>query len=76
MSAARQVLAFVAGLAVPPLLTALIFQPYFIQSRFDEIDSIKYDMDYVGWHIRLLEEKKGITGDALYVPTSYYQGRY
>lgn len=72
----RQTTGFLAGLALPPVLTKLVLHPLLIESKFDEVDSIKHDLDYIGWHVRMREEEKGVQFDSLYVPVSYYQGRY
>lgn len=72
----RLVSGFVIGLATPPLVTKLFLQPFLIDSKFDEVDSIKHDLDHLGWNIRLKQQEIGVAPDALYVPTSYYQGRY
>lgn len=72
----RLVSGFVIGLATPPILTKLVLQPLLIDSKFDEVDSIKHDLDYLGWNIRMRQQEHGVAPDALYVPTSYYQGRY
>lgn len=70
------VLGAIAGLSIPPLATKLVLQPYFIDSKYDEIDDIKHDLDHIGWHVRNLEEIKGVQKDDIYVPVSYFQGRY
>lgn len=67
---------FIGGLCVPPVATKLVLQPYFIDSKYNEIDDIKHDLDHIGWHVRNLEEIKGIKSDDVYVPVSYFQGRY
>lgn len=64
---------FFVGLTVPPILTLSVLKPYLIPSHIGEIDLIKQEMEFVGWHIRNLEEKVGIAGDALYTPTGYHQ---
>lgn len=73
MPVSRLAIGFVTGLAVPPIITAFVLRPLLIQTHFAEINSIQNEMDFVGWHIRHMEEAKGITGDALYTPTSLYQ---
>lgn len=66
----------IAGLSVPPILTKTIFLPYFIESRFYEIDDIKHDLDTIGWKVRNLEEIEGWKEDDIYTPVSYFQPRY
>lgn len=70
------VVGLLAGLVVPPVLTKLILEPSFIHSKFDEIDNIKSDLDHIGWHVRNLEESKGLKGEEVYIPTTYFQARY
>ncbi|ODV67966.1 hypothetical protein HYPBUDRAFT_152670 [Hyphopichia burtonii NRRL Y-1933] len=70
------VLGLLAGLSVPPIITKVVLVPSLIQSKYDEIDSIKHDLDYIGWHVRNMEEVKGYKEDDIYVPVSYFQGRY
>lgn len=67
---------FLAGLALPPLITKLWVQPALIQAKFDEIDKIKNDIDHAGWHVRNMEEQYGVKEDEIYVPISYFQGHY
>lgn len=70
------VVGLLAGLAVPPVVTKLVLEPSIIQSKYDEIDNIKHDLDYIGWHVRNLEESRGWKAEDVYVPTSYFQGRW
>lgn len=65
-----------AGLTVPPIATKFILQPYFVDSKYDEIDAIKHDLDHMGWLVRNLEEIKGLPTEEVYVPVSYFQARY
>lgn len=58
------------GLALPPLITKFILEPKFVQSKFDEVNNIKYNIEYLGWHVRELEEAKGFRDDSTYVPVS------
>lgn len=71
-----KVFGLLSGLVLPPLVTKLVLEPMFIQKKYDEIDDIKYNIDYMGWHVRNLEEKRGVNEDKFYVPDSYFQGRY
>ncbi|CAK7901009.1 hypothetical protein CAAN1_06S01948 [[Candida] anglica] len=64
------------GLMVPPVLTKLVLEPVLIQKKYDEIDKIKHDLDFVGWHVRNLEESYGFKEADVYIPVSYFQGRY
>ncbi|KAK7686954.1 hypothetical protein QCA50_010035 [Cerrena zonata] len=57
-----------AGLSIPPIITKVVLVPSLIQSKYDEIDSIKHDLDYIGWHVRNMEEVKGYKEDDIYVP--------
>ncbi|CAH6721912.1 hypothetical protein CLIB1444_07S05248 [[Candida] jaroonii] len=70
------ILGLLSGLAVPPLATKFFLQPYIIDSKYNEIDALKYDLDTIGWHVRNLEEFKGVKEEDIYVPVSYFQGRY
>ncbi|EGV63821.1 hypothetical protein CANTEDRAFT_113855 [Yamadazyma tenuis ATCC 10573] len=72
----RVTFGLIAGLSIPPLVTKFVLEPYFIHTKFNEIDDIKHDIDHIGWHVRNLEELKGLKGDDVYVPVSYFQGRY
>lgn len=74
--ASRQVLGFLAGLALAPLVTKFVLEPLYIQSLYDEVDSIHHDLDYLGWKVRLREQEKGLKAEELYVPTLYYQARF
>lgn len=73
MSVSGVTRAFFIGLTVPPIVTLSVLKPYFIPSHIGEIDLIKQEMEFVGWNVRMLEEKLGIAGDALYTPTGYHQ---
>lgn len=64
------------GLALPPLVSKLFLQPLLVQAKYDEIDSIKLDLDHLGWQLRILEETSGLKEEDVYIPTSYFQGRY
>ena len=66
---------FVGGSILPPVLTKLVLQPMYLPKPiFDEINALRTEMDQVGWIIRHEEESRGLSGDALYAPTSLYQG--
>lgn len=67
---------FISGLIVPPVVTKMVLEPIFIQRKYEEIDNIKLDVDYIGWHVRNLEEERGMKEEEVYVPVSYFQGRY
>lgn len=49
-----------SGLVLPPLVTKFILEPKFVQRKYDEIRNIKYNIEYLGWHVRVLEEASGI----------------
>lgn len=63
-----------AGLALPPLITKLLLQPAIIQSKYDEIDSLKHEVDFAGWKVRTMEEGYGLQEAEVYVPSSYHEG--
>lgn len=69
-------LGLIGGLALPPLVTRFFLKPYIIDSKYQEIDMIKHDLDILGWQIRNLEEFKGFKQEDVYVPITYFQGRY
>ena len=66
----------ISGLALPPIFTKTVLFPFLIQSKYDEIDTIKHNLDYIGWNVRNMEEQQGYKGDEVYVPVSYFQGHY
>lgn len=74
--AGKQIVGLVTGLAVPPIITKFILHPVLVESKYNEVDSLKHDLDYLGWNVRLREQEHGVASEALYVPTSYFQGRY
>lgn len=68
-------LSFLAGSMVPPLVTKFVFLPMYLPKiMFDEINALRTEMDHVGYIVRHQEEERGLTGSALYAPTSLYQG--
>lgn len=71
-----QVLAFLAGLAVPPVVTKAVIQPAVFKPNFDELYAIKQELDFVGWQVRHIEEEKGFKKERLYEPKTLYQGHW
>ncbi|KAK6199277.1 uncharacterized protein RJT21DRAFT_121587 [Scheffersomyces amazonensis] len=69
-------LGLLTGLAVPPLLTKFVLFPVFVQSKYDEINTIKQELEFVGWNVRHLEEDRGLEENELYVPRSHYKASY
>lgn len=69
----KSAIGFVTGLLVPPVLTKVLLEPVFVQRKYDEIDGLKHLLDYIGWHVRNLEESNGYDSNAMYVPVSYFQ---
>ncbi|KAG2736740.1 hypothetical protein G9P44_000830 [Scheffersomyces stipitis] len=64
------------GAVLPPIVTRFWLVPSINQEQFDDINRLKFQIDHMGWHIRELEERKGVTEDQIYVPDSYYQYGY
>lgn len=62
------------GLVIPPILTKTVVQPLLIQRWLDDIDDIKRDLDYLGWHVRNQEQQRGYKDEDVYIPVSYFQG--
>ncbi|KAK6456956.1 uncharacterized protein RJT20DRAFT_127060 [Scheffersomyces xylosifermentans] len=60
-----------SGLALPPLLTRFLLVPSIRQQKVDEIRHLKYQIDYMGWHVRELEEIKGYKEEDTYVPITF-----
>lgn len=66
---------FLVGSIVPPVITKFVFLPMYLpKTIFDEINALRTEMDQVGYIVRHQEEDRGLTGSALYAPTSLYQG--
>ena len=62
-----------AGSIVTPIITRFFIVPFYFDSQIHkEIHYIQQELDYVGWHIRHLEEDKGFKDDELYRPATYY----
>lgn len=64
-----------SGLVLPPLVMKFILEPRIVQIKYDEIRNIKYNIEYLGWHVRGLEEAKGFEEDNVYVPVSLLSGQ-
>lgn len=64
------------GLIVPPVLTKIVVKPKWIDTKFDEAEDIRHEIDHIGWHIRHLQEEKGFKEAELFTPTTYYQDLY
>lgn len=61
-----------SGLILPPLVTKFILEPKFVQRKYDEIRNIKYNIEYLGWHVRGLEEASGFKEDKFYSPVGVF----
>lgn len=72
----KPLVGFITGFILPPLATKLALKPLLIDTKFEEIDTLKHELDNMGWHVRNLEEMQGYKDEDVYVPVSYYQGRY
>ncbi|KGU25474.1 hypothetical protein MGI_04378 [Candida albicans P75016] len=63
----------VAGSIITPIVTKVFIVPLYFDSQIHkEIHYIQQEMEYVGWHIRHLEEEKGFQEEELYQPATYY----
>lgn len=61
-----------SGLVLLPLVTKFILEPKFVQRKYDEIRNIKHNIEYLGWHVRVLEEASGINEDKFYSPVGVF----
>ncbi|CUM54422.1 uncharacterized protein AC631_04373 [Debaryomyces fabryi] len=61
-----------SGLVLPPLLAKFVLEPIFIQRKYDEVQNLKYNVEYLGWHVRGLEEASGFKEDKFYSPLSLF----
>ncbi|ODV78718.1 uncharacterized protein CANTADRAFT_272611 [Suhomyces tanzawaensis NRRL Y-17324] len=58
------------GLALPPIIARFVVFPAYVQSKYDDVDDLKHNVNYLGWHVKLLEEAQGLSESEVLVPIS------
>lgn len=64
------------GMAIPPAVTKMYLEPSLIHQQFRDLDELRHTLDYIGWHVRTMEESRGFKDEDIYIPATYYQGHY
>lgn len=64
------------GLAIPPIITLYVILPKHMKKTYNDIDALKNNLEFLGWHVRELQELRGFKEEEIYMPDSYYQHGY